>query len=107
MERRRENKVREEIAHRAAEFFARVANRDTLITITSATLSPDLKRATIYFTAYPEDKEEVALTFTKRKRSEFRKYLGETARLRRLPAIDFEIDRGEKNRRRIDELLQE
>ena len=44
------------------------------------------------------------LAFAKRKRSEFREYLKKHSALQRLPTVDFEIDYGEKNRQRIDEI---
>lgn len=96
-----------ELAHRAAEFFARTANRDALITVTFAHTSSNLRRATIYITVYPESREEAALAFAKRQRSDFREYLKKMTKMKRLPIVDFKIDEGDKNRRRIDELLQE
>lgn len=107
MDSRREFRIREELAHRAAEFFARTANRDALITITFAQTSSNLRRATIYFTVYPEEREEAALAFVKRQRNDFREYLKKAVKLRRIPLIDFKIDEGDKNRRRIDELSKE
>ena len=50
------------------------------------------------------DKEKAALDFLKRIRSEFRTHLMEKARMRRIPFFDFEIDYGEKNRQKIDEI---
>ena len=52
----------------------------------------------------PVDKEKAAYDFLKRMRSEFRTYLMGKARMRRIPFFDFEIDGGEKNRQKIDEI---
>lgn len=92
------------IKEAAASFFNEVANRKTLITITSADISPDFHNATVRFTAYPSEYEEQALHFTRRKRNDFKAYLKSHLRLKRIPFVEFEIDRGEKHRQRIDEI---
>ena len=94
------------IKERTAEYLNRENNGASLITVTSANCSPDLKKATIFITVLPEDKEETALLFAKRKRPEIRDYLKEHMLTKVVPFIDIEIDRGEKNRQKIDELLR-
>jgi ribosome-binding factor A len=102
----RETKILEEIAHVAADFLARESNRKSLITVTRAELSPDMKRAIIYISVMPREAEEQALNFTKRMRSDFRKYLYDHTRIGLRPTVDFLIDDGEKNRQRIDDLTR-
>ncbi len=94
------------MAHRAADYFARESNRESLITVTRADVSPDLKNVKIYFTVMPIKFEAAALNFAKRNRSDFREYIKKHAALPRLPQIDFVIDDGEKNRQRIDDLTR-
>lgn len=77
------------------------------MTVTDATISPDLKRATIYFTTFPESEQERALEFAKRKRTELRDFIGTHAKLRALPVLEIKIDEGERNRQKIDELLSQ
>jgi ribosome-binding factor A len=91
----------------AAEFLSRENNRTSLITVTSANTSPDLKRATIYITVLPEDKENAALEWAKRMRSDFREILKKNLAIKNIPFVDFEIDLGEKNRQKIDILLKQ
>ena len=100
----RSEKVREQIKHLAAEFLERESDRTTMITVTDARISDNFSRATIFFTVYPEDKEEVALSFANRHRSDLRDYTKKKMRIRRIPSFDFAIDKGEKNRQLIDEL---
>ena len=88
----------------AAEFLAREAGVQSLITVTRAVLSDDKSRATIYMTVLPEEKEVPALGFATRQISDFKAYLKTKVRMHRIPHIDFEIDKGEKNRQRLDEL---
>lgn len=106
MSSKRHTQIEQELAHMAANFFARESNRESLITVTRAILSPDEKKATIYFSVLPELREESALFFAKRMRGEFRAYLKKESRISAHPFIDFEIDLGEKNRQRIESLTQ-
>ena len=99
--------VSETLAHTAGDYFARESNRESLITITRADVSPDLKNVKIFFTVLPEKYELAALNFAKRSRSDFREFIKKHTALNRLPHIDFEIDSGEKNRQRIDDLTRQ
>lgn len=103
---RRTSQVSEEIAHMAAGFFARESNGKSLITVTHADISPDLRNAMIFISVIPESYEESVLNFARRSRPDFREYLKAHARMQYLPNVDFEIDYGEKNRQRIDDLTR-
>jgi len=103
----RNEKVANLIKELSAAFLSRESNRTSLVTVTSTTTSPDLKRATIFITVLPESKEKEVLEFAKRKRGEMRDYLKKNLEIKTIPFIDIEIDRGEKNRQKIDELLRE
>ena len=71
----RNEKVANYIKELAAQFLLREGNNTSLITVTSANTSPDLKRATVYITVLPTSKEKLALEFVKRKRGELREFL--------------------------------
>jgi len=103
----RNEKVTNFIKELGAQFLGRENNRTSLITVTRATVSPDLKRATLFITVLPDDKEHDALEFAKRKRREFREFLKKNMQIKMIPFIDIAIDLGEKNRQKIDELLRE
>ncbi len=102
----RQEKVANYIKELAANFLVKENNKTSLITVTSANCSPDLKRSTVFITVLPTAKEKDALEFAKRKRTEFREFLKKKLVLKTVPFIDFEIDLGEKNRQKIDELLR-
>lgn len=104
MERR--EKVANMIKELAAEFLARENNRTSLVTVTSANASPDLRKATVFITILPVEKEAEVLDFARRKRSELRDILKKNMETKMVPFIDFAIDQGEKNRQKIDELLR-
>lgn len=97
-------RLKEVLRTHAAEFLAREAGGQSLITVTHADLSSDKKRAIIYITVLPENKEEAAVGFANRQIADFKSFLKERVRMHRIPHIDFAIDTGEKNRQRIDEL---
>ena len=103
----RRPRVAENLMHLAAEFFRTESNRQSLMTITRADLSPNFSESTIYFTVLPTEYEEEALNFAKRKRREFKLYVKKHVSMKKIPFFDFAIDAGEKHRQRIDELSRE
>ncbi|MBX4198277.1 ribosome-binding factor A [Candidatus Parcubacteria bacterium] len=100
----KDQKIEERLKHLAAEFLLRESNRQSLVTVTGIELYERRSKARILITVFPEEKQEAALEFARRKRSEFRDFIKEHARMQRLPSVDFAIDFGEKNRQRIDEI---
>ena len=100
-------KAEEVIANRAADFLNREANRNSLITVIRAIASRDSRKVDILVSIFPEESEDTAMLFLKRKRSDLREYLKKTTRLRSIPTLDFKIDYGEKNREHIDKLSRE
>lgn len=88
----------------AAEYFSLESNRDSLITVTKAEVMDRGKRALVFFTALPIEKEEAVLEFAKRRRNDFRRFVMDKKSFGFVPKIDFCIDFGEHNRQRIDEL---
>lgn len=104
---RRQSKVAEEIAHHAADFLARnIKAGGSLVTVTRADIAPDLRNVTIFVSILPKSHEEEMHRVLKRLRTDFHNYLKEKTVLRDVPTVDFQIDIGEENRRRIDELTR-
>ncbi len=103
----RNEKVANYIKELAADFLEQENDRTSLITVTSATCSPDLKRATAFITVFPVSKEKSALQFAKRKRKKLREFIKKNMITKNIPFIDVAIDLGEKHRQKIDELLRE
>ena len=100
----RQDKVGEQLRRIAADFLEMESNKKSLITVTRATVSKDLKGSTIFITVLPEAYEGTALGFAKRNAGEFRDYVKSKMKMRTLPFFSFEIDKGEKIRQKIDEL---
>ena len=98
--------MKEILVHMAGEFLAREASKQSLITATRVEMTPDQRNATIFISVFPESEEGKALAFCKRERSALRNYMREKSSLHFPPTIDFEIDIGEKNRQRIEDLTR-
>ena len=103
----RQGRVGNIIQECAARFIQHEANTNPLITITRVDISPDLKRAIIFFTTIPDGKEQDALIFLKRSASDLRQYLKANARLKRIPNIEYFIDAGERHRQHVDEVMRD
>lgn len=103
---KRELQVSQKIAQLAGEFFAREGGVKALITVTHADIAPNFKNATIYLSVLPNTHESEVMKFAKRSRSDFREYMKEHSFFHPVPVVDFEIDYGEKNRQRIDQLTR-
>ncbi len=84
-------RAREELQRLAAAFVNLESNRLSMITVTGVFMTHDGKKAIVYISVYPNDREVPALDFLKRNRGEFREYLKEKSRLKRLPFIDFAL----------------
>ncbi len=96
-----------EIRSIAQDFFQRESSGASLITVTRAEVSPDMRQGTIFITILPEDKEDAALDFAKRMRTDLRHTIMKRLPVKVIPFLEVEIDYGEKNRQHIDSLLRE
>jgi len=92
------------LKNEAAKFLSQESNRTSMITVTNIDITPDGKRATVFFTVLPVEQEAAALDFAKRKRGEFLGHVRANTRVARIPFFEFAIDGGEKNRQHIDKL---
>lgn len=100
----RREKIEEQLRELSAQYLNSENNGSSLLTVTRVELTDNGKNATIFFTVFPESFEKTALEFAKRKRGEFKHLAIEKLRIGNVPSIDFEIDFGEKNRQRIDQI---
>lgn len=101
------NRLASHIVEASAEFIQHESNGQSLITVTNVSLSEDNKRATVFVSVLPENKETAVLDFLKRRIGEMRNYIGKKANIGIIPFLDVKIDFGEKNRQRVDELTIE
>ena len=85
----------EVIAHEAAQFIAREAGNESLITVIRAMSMAHGERVAVFVSVFPEDKSHAALMFLERQRKAFSEYLKNHARLSPLPRVDFLLENGE------------
>lgn len=86
----------------AQDFFQKESSGTSLITVTKADISRDLKNTTIFITVLPESKEEQALSFAKRMRPDIRTEIKKKLQIRTIPIVEVKIDQGEKARQIMD-----
>lgn len=103
----RQEKVAKNLKQIVSSFLETESNRSSLITVAHIDISPDLKNAKIFVSVLPENKKEEALEFCTRKSTELRSYVKKHSRLKMLPFFTFKLDRGEQNRQRIFEMINE
>lgn len=101
----RDQRIATEIARAAGEWISRESNRTSLVTVTRVILSDDGNNADILISVLPESYEATVHSFIKRNLGEIRRYLGDSAKIGRLPTLSVEIDRGEKNRAAVEEIV--
>ncbi|MEK7228019.1 MAG: ribosome-binding factor A [Patescibacteria group bacterium] len=101
----KQEKIESQIAQLAALFIERESNKTALITVTRVEILDRGRNATIYISVLPEDGEESAINFLKRKRNDLRTVIKKGINMQNIPFIDVEIDKGEKARQTIDALL--
>ncbi len=101
----RGEKIANHIKELSATYIEREASNTSLITVTRVLISPDNKNATIMISVLPREKENAAYGFIKRNLGELRKHITKNLKINPIPFLNVEIDEGEKNRQKIDELL--
>lgn len=102
----RQRRLNQELTRLLGLFINENSNRQSVITVTRCLTSPDLSQATAYISVIPDEQEKTAAAFLNRHSRDVYNFVKARTDLRRIPRIAFELDAGEKNRRRIDEILR-
>ena len=102
----RQLQVEQQVLGITQDFFQRESSGASMITVTRTDISKDMKHGTIFISVLPENKEEAAINFAKRMRSELRHYVMKRLPVKVIPFFEVEIDYGEKNRIHVDDLLR-
>jgi ribosome-binding factor A len=97
-------KIKEMIREMAADYFSRESNRLSLITVTDVEIRSRGATAVILVTVLPENQEESAIEFMHRQLTDFKEYVRTHSKIQRIPFFEVAIDKGEKNRQRLDEI---
>jgi ribosome-binding factor A len=102
-------RVGEEFREVLAEEIQRLKDpRVGFVTVTGVKVSPDLKRAWVYYTAMGNEKERAGTRAGLRSATpHLRSALGHQVRLKFLPELEFEEDASLEADTRLEELLRE
>ena len=105
----RPERVAEEFREILAEEIPRLKDpRVGFVTVTRVEVSPDLRRATVFYTVMGQDRDHRATRAGIRSaRSHLRGVLGQQVRMKFTPDLEFEEDVGLAQVERVSELLKE
>ena len=104
MKLRRQNRLTDLWRDHVAQFLEQVSDRSTIITVTHTELLEEGKVVKAFITVIPEEREVSSLEFANRKVGQLRAFVAEESKTEFVPRFTFVIDKGEKNRQRIDEI---
>lgn len=107
----RPDRVGEQIREELSDVLSRGAVHDPgigFITLTRVAVSPDLQMARVFYTTLGDDKarQETAEALD-RATPFFRRHIGKTIRLRRVPELHFRFDESVANQDRIEQILND
>ena len=98
----RVNEVLREILAEALEHVSGNDDRLDLVTITGVECDPDLRAATVFYSARTEGAEEAL----QQHRVKLQSFIAKETRLKRTPQLSFVVDSGVTTGWRIEELLK-
>lgn len=107
MDTSKQEKLENQIAQVAAKFIETESNKTAIISVTRVQLIDRGRSVNIFISVLPENGEESALNFLKRKRNDLRTAIKKGVNMQNIPFVDVQIDKGEKARQTIDALLYE
>lgn len=103
---RRTEKMSSWIREKAAFFLSsNVRIKNGVIAVSRVELDPNLTKAAILITVYPESKEQEIISKIRVLGKDFTEYVKKDFKARKLPNFEFAIDESEKKRIKIEELL--
>jgi ribosome-binding factor A len=104
----RTDRVAEEFREILAEELQRLKDpRIGFVTVTGVDVTPDLRRAVVFYTVLGDDRQERATVAGLRSATpHLRQSLGRQVRLKVVPELEFRLDASIAEARRIDELIE-
>lgn len=104
----RTSRINEEFREILAEEIPRLKDpRVGFVTITGVKVTPDLRHATVYYTALGEEKDQRATAAgLSSAKAHLRRVIGHQVRLKVLPDLEFTLDETIGTADRIEELLR-
>ena len=105
----RPSRVSEEFREILAEEIPRLKDpRIGFVTVVGVRVTPDLRRARVFYTSMGDDRARRATAAALRSaRGHLRKVIGDQVRMKVLPDLEFEEDESVQTADRIEQLLQQ
>ncbi len=103
----RQEKIASLIGKIAASFIKSRIGPGTVVSVTGVDVSNDLKKARVLISVFPENEEEEIFASLKKKEKELRDYAKPRLKMKFLPSFEIEMDRGERNRQRLEKIMNE
>jgi ribosome-binding factor A len=103
------DRVAEELREVLAEEIPRLKDpRVGFVTVTGVRVTPDLRKARVFYTVLGEDRDRAATRAALRSaRSHLRAALGREVRIKFVPELEFREDETAERGQRVEELLAE
>ncbi|HEX5068874.1 MAG TPA: 30S ribosome-binding factor RbfA [Vicinamibacterales bacterium] len=106
----RPDRVGEEIREELSSLLVREVHDPGIgfVTLTRVKVSPDLQMARVFYTVIGDEKAQKDTARALERATPFlRRHIGARIRLRRVPEIRFEYDKGVENQDRVERILME
>jgi len=98
--------IRDELAESIRETVSEA--RKALVTVTSVTLTPDMRLARVHVSIFPETAARAdIITALKRHAGRLRRDLGRALRLRHVPDLEFRLDTSAERAEVIERLIRD
>src|SRR5438874_13179656 len=103
------DRVAEELREILAQEIQRLKDpRLGFVTVTGVRVTPDLRKARVFYTVLGEDRERAGTRAALRSaRSHLRSVLGHEVRIKVTPELEFEEDQALDQERRVEEIIEE
>ncbi len=93
---RRQERVNSLLRKIVSSFIKSSIDSKALVTVMRVEISKDLRLAKIFISVFPEEKEKEAVGLLKKKKRALYNYIKAKSKLKFLPSLSFEIDKGIK-----------
>lgn len=90
----------------ASSFVRFEVDPNAMVTVTRVELSSDSSMVKFFVSVFPEAKEVETVKLLNKKKKEMKEFLRKETRLNILPYVEFEVDKGAKLERKIEEILK-
>ena len=101
-------KINGEIKKAVGQFLLReLPEHSGIITVTVVETTPDLKKATVWYSYLGEEQEKKLTALLKRERGACQKHVNSTLHLKFLPKIEFQLDTSGDYAQKISAIMRD